>query len=481
MEMIYDTHEARQIDEWAKTSGLPLEVLMERAGSEIAKQIKEHHDADERILIVCGTGNNGGDGYVIGRELIRDGYDITLHAPFGEPKTATARLHTRYAEKFGLVAEGICGQYDVIVDAVFGTGFDGARFTKSVTDLFAWVQEQQQQGARLYAVDIPSGIPTDQTSDFSGQGLKADATFCLHAFKRSAFLVKTAPFFGQLKKIDLGLPAFGGWSLYDESIEPLLTRNPYGHKGTYGTGLLIGGSETMPGSIQLATRAALRTGIGKLQVATVPSAQLGLIINAPEAMILDQTTETIQGIVTQVDVAGIGPGLSSEFTSEWIDLLLRQDIPVVLDASALIRDSYPERQAAIVVTPHIGEFARMTNQTVAEVQDDLFEQASAYAMLHQVIVVLKSHVILIAKPDGGGYVIAGASSGLAKGGSGDTLFGLITSLLGQRKHYQHFSIERLIAMGVSWYAQASKQVEQRMHPSSIVATDLIEQLGKVEG
>lgn len=477
--MIYEAQEARQIDEWAKTSGLPLEVLMERAGSEIAKRVMNNHDRKERIVILCGTGNNGGDGYVIGRELIRDGYDVTIHAPFGAAKTPVALLHQRYAEKFGLVTEAVCGQYDVMVDALFGTGFDQSRLTKPLTDLFDWVREQQQR-AILYAVDIPSGIPTNHSTGFSGQGIKADVTFSLHAFKRSAFLLKTAPFFGRLEKIDLGLPAFGGWQLFSESIAPLLTRDAYGHKGTYGTALLIGGSEHMPGSIQLAARAALRTGVGKLQVATVPTAQVGLIVNAPEAMVLDQTTEAIQEMITEVDVAGIGPGLASDSVSDWLDLLFDQDIPVVLDAGALIRDRYPERKAAIVITPHIGEFARMTNQSVQTVQDDLFEQASDYAMLHQVTVVLKAHVILIAKPDGGGYVVAGASSGLAKGGSGDTLFGLITSLLGQRKHYKQIPLERLIAMGVFWYAQASKHVEQRIHPSSITATDVIEQLGQVK-
>lgn len=476
--MIYDAQEARKIDEWAKTSGLPLEVLMERAGSEVAKRIKDRHSVNDRIIILCGTGNNGGDGYVIGRELVRDGFDVTLHAPFGDAKSETARLHQRYAEAFGLVSETMCGQYDVIVDALFGTGVDISRLD-AVVEVFDWVKEQQRQRAKLYAVDVPSGVPSDHTVDFKGQALQADMTFLLHAYKRTAFLIKTAPFFGELEKIDLGLPALGEWEVLSESISPLLARDPYGHKGTYGTALLIGGSETMPGSIQLAARAALRTGIGKLQVSTVSTAQVGLMINAPEAMLLNQTTETITGVLQQVSVAGIGPGVTSESISDWIALLLEQDIPVVLDAGALILQEYPERKAAIVVTPHIGEFARMTGRTILEIQDDLFGQASEYASLHQVIVVLKAHIILVATPDGGGYVVNGASSGLAKGGSGDTLFGVITSLLGQTDHYKHLSVERLIALGVFWYAKASKQAERHVHPSSILATDVIDELGRI--
>ncbi len=117
----------------------------------------------------------------------------------------------------------------------------------------------------------------------------------------------------------------------------------------------------------------------------------------------------------------------------------------------------------------------MTNQTVASIQDDLFGQATEDAVLHQVTVVLKSHVILIAKPDGGGFVISGASSGLAKGGSGDTLFGILTSLLAQ---HPSGDVERTLALGAEWYARASKQVERRLHPSSLLATDVIEELGR---
>lgn len=476
--MIYDANEARQIDEWARTSGLPVEVLMERAGQQVAAELKQRHTKTDRILIICGTGNNGGDGYVIARELVRDDYDVTVQAPLGPTKTETARLHETYAEKFGVVAEPPCGQYDVIVDALFGTGFDPKRINEVTEKTFDMVKDQRRQGAIVYAIDVPSGVPSDAASDFSEEAVRANQTFCLHAYKRSAFLLKAAPFYGDLELVDIGLPNVAEWELFEEPINRLFERQHDGHKGTYGTALLIGGSETMPGSIQLATRAALRTGVGKLQVATVDSAKIGLLINAPEAMVLNQTTETIQAMLDQVTAVGIGPGVTSDKIADWIELAFTKDIPIVLDAAALIREDYPERRAPIVVTPHIGEFARMTNKAVVDIQDDLFEAASDYAMLHQVTVVLKSHVILIAKPDGGGYVISGASSGLAKGGSGDTLFGLITSLLAQRKYHDQGSVEHLIAMGVAWYARASKRIEQRIHPSSIVATDLIDELAR---
>ncbi len=475
--MIYDTQEARQIDEWARTSGLPLEVLMERAGSHIATRIKERHRKTERILILCGTGNNGGDGYVIGRELIRDGFDVTLHAPFGENRSDTSIIHVHYAEAFGLVTEQPCGQYDVIIDALYGTGFDPKRMNKLFEVQCEFVSEQKRQGARIYAIDVPSGVPTDHATEFKETAIRADVTFQLHAMKRSAFLVRTAPFYGISETVDIGLPTFGEWRVSPEDVTSLFKRELYGHKGTYGTALLIGGSETMPGSIQLATRAALRTGVGKLQVATTALAKQGIIVQAPEAMVIDQTLSAIQEMLPSISAVGIGPGLSQEAVETWVDYLLESDLPVVLDAAALVKESYPERTAPIVVTPHIGEFARMTNQSVASIQDDLFGQATDYAVLHQVTVVLKSHVILIAKPDGGGFVVSGASSGLAKGGSGDTLFGILTSLLAQQPTGD---IERTIALGAEWYARASKQVERRLHPSSLLATDVIEELGRLD-
>ncbi|KNH33948.1 bifunctional ADP-dependent NAD(P)H-hydrate dehydratase/NAD(P)H-hydrate epimerase [Exiguobacterium acetylicum] len=475
--MIYDTQEARQIDEWARTSGLPLEVLMERAGSHIATRIKERHRKTERILILCGTGNNGGDGYVIGRELIRDGFDVTLFAPFGENRSDTSIVHVHYAEAFGLVTEQPCGQYDVILDALYGTGFDPKRMNQVFEAQCEFVSEQKQQGARIYAVDVPSGVPTDHATEFKETAIRADVTFQLHAMKRSAFLIRTARFYGESEIIDIGLPTFGEWRVSPKDVTALFKREPYGHKGTYGTALLIGGSETMPGSIQLATRAALRTGVGKLQVATTALAKHGIIAQAPEAMVIDQTLPAIQEMLPSISAVGIGPGLSQEAVETWVDHLLESDVPVVLDAAALVKESYPERTAPIIVTPHIGEFARMMNQSVASIQDDLFGQATDYAILHQVTVVLKSHVILIAKPDGGGFVISGASSGLAKGGSGDTLFGILTSLLAQ---HPTGDIEQTLAQGAEWYARASRQVERRLHPSSLLATDVIEELGRVE-
>lgn len=475
--MIYDTQEARQIDEWARTSGLPLEVLMERAGSQIAEILKRRHTKTERILILCGTGNNGGDGYVIGRELLRDDYDITVYAPFGVNRSETSRVHVRYSEAFGLVTEQPCGQYDVIIDALYGTGFDPTRISAAFKDQCEWVMEQRRQGACVYAVDMPSGVPTDHAKRFERIAIHSDVTFQLHAEKRSTFLIQTAPFYGESKVIDIGLPSFGEWRRFDEQLDSLFKRDPYGHKGTYGTALLIGGSDTMPGSIQLSTRAALRSGVGKLQVATTLLAKQGIVVQAPEAMLLDASLPEIEKMLPSVTAVGIGPGLAHDEIETWVDRLLESDRPLLLDASALVKQSYPERSAPIIVTPHIGEFARMTNQSVSTVQEDLFDQATEYAQMHGVTVVLKSHVILIARPDGGGYVVAGASSGLAKGGSGDTLFGLLTGLLAQNPTDD---VERTLAKGASWYASASKQVEHRLHPSSLLASDVIEELGKLK-
>ncbi len=195
------------------------------------------------------------------------------------------------------------------MDALYGTGFDPGRINPEFEAQCAFVSEQKQQGARIYAIDVPSGVPTDHTIGFKEIAIRADATFQLHAMKRSTFLIRTAPFYGESETLDIGLPAFGEWRVSPKDLASLFKREPYGHKGTYGTALLIGGSDTMPGSIQLATRAALRTGVGKLQVATTSLAKQGIIVQAPEAMVMDQTLPAIQNVLSSISAVGTGPGL----------------------------------------------------------------------------------------------------------------------------------------------------------------------------
>jgi len=274
------------------------------------------------------------------------------------------------------------------------------------------------------------------------------------------------------------LPEQSEWRLVEtREIEPLLARDKFGHKGTYGTALLVGGSRKMPGSIQMAARACLRAGAGKLQVACPEESRLAITVNLPEAMLIEQETQAISEMMQQATAAGIGPGLDDRRKAgEWLDVLFKSDIPLVLDAGALLHADYPKRSAPLVITPHLGEFAKLNGVKTSQVADDPVGYARTYAAKHGVFVVLKTESVFIAGPDGKGHVVAGGSGGLAKGGTGDALFGLLTALLAQSSsHYRDWETGRLLAAGVAWYAAASNAVGKA--PSTMLATDVIDALG----
>ncbi|WP_114570382.1 NAD(P)H-hydrate dehydratase [Exiguobacterium flavidum] len=475
--MICSSEQIRRIDAWSEQKGLPPAVLMERAGAGIAGEMKKRINGKNSILVLCGTGNNGGDGYVVARELARDGHAVTVVAPAGKPKTEHARIHAEYAANFGIDREEK-DHYDVIVDAMYGIGYDPSRENPVLAEWIERTGRMRENGAVLYAIDVPSGVPADDANGFTGKAIMADVTCSLHAYKFSAFLKKTSPYYGELVRIDIGLPDQSDWRLVEaQEIEPLLARDKFGHKGTYGTALLVGGSRKMPGSIQMAARACLRAGAGKLQVACPEASRLAITVNLPEAMLIEQETQAISEMLDQATAAGIGPGLDDQRkVGEWLGVLFESEIPLVLDAGALLHADYPKRSAPLVITPHLGEFAKLNGIHASDVADDPIGHASGYAAKHGVYVVLKTESVFIAEPDGNGYVVAGGSSGLAKGGTGDALFGLLTALLAQsRSHYSDWETGRLLAAGVAWYAAASTAV--RKAPSTMLATDVIDALG----
>lgn len=475
--VIYSSEQIRRIDAWSEEKGLPPAALMERAGAGIADVIRNRMEGASSILVLCGSGNNGGDGYVVARELARDGHAVTIVAPAGNPKTEHARIHADYAANFGIVREGK-EHYDIIVDAMYGIGYDPNRENKVLAEWIERTERMRANGAVLYAIDVPSGVPADDANGFAGNAIMADVTCSLHAFKFSAFLKKTSPYYGELVRIDIGLPEQSEWRLVEtREIEPLLARDKFGHKGTYGTALLVGGSRKMPGSIQMAARACLRGGAGKLQVACPEESRLAITVNLPEAMLIEQETKAISEMVHQATAAGIGPGLEDQRkVAEWLDVLYESEIPLVLDAGALLHANYPRRAAPLVITPHLGEFAKLNGVKTSEIADDPVGYASRYASKHGVFVVLKTESIFIAQPDGKGHVVSGGSGGLAKGGTGDALFGLLTALLAQSgSHYSDWETGRLLAAGVAWYTAASNAV--RKAPSTMLATDVIDALG----
>lgn len=462
--MIYTAKEIKQIDQTASQNGMPGTVLMERAASAIVPKMQI--DSFSTILVICGKGNNGGDGWVVARELAVKGHNVSVWSPLGESKSEAASTHATYAASFVQIIEQPIAT-DVIIDALFGVGLSGPVSGKA-RDVIEWINEQS---AEVLSIDIPSGMPSDHAREFDGLAVQAARTYSLHGYKRTAFLNRTAPYFGQLERIDIGLPHTSDWNVLTESDfdQSLLERDRFSHKTDYGHGILIGGSRHLLGAPFMAGRAALRSGIGLLNL-SIPREASPLISTLPEAM-YDQHTDRLE---KTYDAIAIGPGMVE---GEGLDLIwqqvTRQSCPLIVDAGALSTRRL-EARGPLIITPHPGEFSKLTGRSVEEIESDRFTIAAEFAKQHRVHLILKGTYTLIVAPDGTGAVNTVDASALAKGGSGDVLTGILLALWAREGGSWSPNEQAVL-----WHALAAKSISQTIHPASVLASDVIEELGRI--
>ena len=471
---IYRKEEIKEIDRQAAAKGMDGFTLMESAGRGLFEAMIPLLDKNQEILILAGRGNNGGDGIVLARYLKLNGYKCDLVFPSGEPSSSEAEKHYTYYRNCGYESAERGTRYDVIVDAMYGAG---ARLPlpQSVQGIIDWANSQE---ALRIAVDIPSGVTADKGE--AEKAFMADFTFCLHGYKPSAFLEGTTEFYGKMMVIEIGLPHTSRTRIWtkEDTEQTFLKRQAGGHKGTYGTGLLIAGTDEMPGSARLAAAGALRCGIGKLKVAAGRFVS-GIISGAlPEAMFIHDGLDMVSSgqIPDKLSAAAIGPGLpDTETVRRASEVLLSQkDLPLILDAGALIERTYPEREAPVIVTPHPGEFSRMTGQAVKDIQNNRFEAAGSYAAAHGIIVVLKGRNTVMAFPDGDILVNASGNGGLAKGGTGDTLTGMLLAFLSSYK-----DVKAAVANAVYFHGVSAERWAETGAQTAMLASDLSEGLIRV--
>ncbi len=466
---IYFAKEIRDSDQTAEESGLSIFSLMENSGHALFEGMSKLLDKKQRIGILAGAGNNGGDAIVLARLLLNDGYNAELIFPLGLPSTKVAQEHLQYYITCGhSYCSVIEGEYDVLIDGLFGIGFRPPFSERMALCLNFW----QNTKAMKMAIDIPSGVEADHGRVQTA--FQADHTFCLHGAKPSAFLYPSSTYYGHLHIVDIGLPQKAKFRVWTE--EDLLKSwpgpkdNP--HKGTFGTGLLIAGSSQMPGCAVLAGTGAMRAGIGKLVIATEKTVADKCTISLPEATYVNRGEADWQHDASLANIAAIaiGPGLHPDDTLENLiaAYLEETDYPLILDAGALSERSYPRiRKSPVILTPHPGEMARLTGKTVAEVNENRIQMASDYAVSHNVTVVLKGMNTVIAFPDGTGYVNRTGNRGLSKGGTGDTLTGILLGLLSQG--YEEASV----ANAVYLHGKTAELYAEDYAPSSMLASDIM--------
>ena len=457
----------REIDRLTtERQNIPSIALMESAGTACLEAMRARLDSrlsGRRILVLCGKGNNGGDGAGLARLLVAEGAECVV-VLFGKVAETRGDARTNFERLNGLQrltlieSESVpaCEGFDVIVDALFGTGL-----TRPLEGVYAQVIEHLSRvdDALILSVDIPSGLNADSAEPI-GPAVKADLTVTFTAPKPANVLPPAYDFGGELIVADIGSSS----SLIDEMapwlflVEPddarqwlISTRYVSGsYKNTHGNVLIAAGSRGYAGAAALCGNAAMRSGAGLVTVATPASAQPLVAAGAMPEVMTTALAETDRGAISddavdhflklarkKATVVAVGPGLTSddERTRRFVrGIVERRSTPCVIDADGLNclapwpRELSGSAEHPLVLTPHPGEMLRLTGKT--ELGDSV-KTAREFATAHQVILVLKGARSLVAAPDGRVYVNPTGNPGLGTAGSGDTLTGLISGFLTQ--------------------------------------------------
>lgn len=440
---ILATADCRAIDAQAMADGVSGFALMERAADAVVRRLDRVWPRAVDVTVIAGTGNNGGDGYVIARKLRKAGRRVRVLAPLGWPGGGDAlRAAREYCAVDGSIAvrdwEPI-GATGVVVDALFGTGLNRLLSGDAVRAVAA----MNRCGCPVLCVDTPSGLETD-TGLPQPDAVRASETVTFVAAKPGFFLGRGPDFVGRLTVDPIGLsagavpPARAVLRPMGAALRPrLLPRRPRtAHKGAQGRVLLIAGGVGMPGAARLAGEAALRVGAGLVTVISHPSHAAALALSCPELVCpVVETDRDIVSLMEIADVVAIGPGLGRGVWAERLwDLAAACRRPLVVDADALNRlAEQPSRRPDWVLTPHPGEAARLLGCTSDEVQRDRLGSVVALQARYGGVVILKGAATLVAGEGAAvPWVCLGGNPGMATAGMGDVLTGVVAGIAAQQ-------------------------------------------------
>lgn len=438
---VVTAQQAADRDAAAIRSGVPSSDLMARAGHAAVDAILRHaaHRVQQGVAIFAGSGNNGGDAWIVAGALRAAGVAVTLHST-GEPRTDDARNARLMALEGGALAEPR-GDEGVVVDGLLGTGARGTP-RGQIAGALARVAQHRARGAFIVALDMPSGV--DATSGNTGEGaVPADLTVAFGTLKRG--LAVNRALAGAIDVVDIGL----GSHAYADDGAPVLSDaaavqgwvpriDASAHKGTRGRVAIVGGSRGMSGAVTLAARGALRAGAGLVRVVVEPVSLGAVQAAVPEATATVWPGSPAQSmtVLGQHDALVIGPGLGQGQVDLMSAVLAVGDAPAVLDADALntFAGNAPGLAAILgvrkaILTPHPAECARLLGVQTQDVLDRRFEIGLELARATNAIVVLKGTPTVISAPDGRITVAVTGSPVLATGGSGDVLAGIAGTLL----------------------------------------------------
>ncbi len=518
---IVTSAEMREIDRLtAEKFGVPTRVLMENAGTAVADYILEHYPDAQSIGVICGKGNNGGDGFVVARKLHEEGriVSVLLLADSKDLSGDAAEMFrllpvpaitARSESDLEQAAMQTVFASDLLVDAILGSGFRPplSGLPKHAIQLMhaaaLGLDPESGISRAVISVDVPSGVDAD--SDRGGVESASDRA------PSAALVTFTAP-----RRAHLGAALSAGPTLITQlgspvaaiqsslnihaitaaDIEPVIARRaPDSHKGSFGHVLVIGGSLGKSGAPAMAAMATLRTGTGLVTVATPRSVLPSVAGYAPELMTepLPETSEgtialdalgRLEEIEENKSVVAVGPGLSRHPDSaEFVRLLAAKcRLPLIIDADGLNAfegkiEELHGRNRPLIITPHPGEMSRLTGLSVPKVQQDRVKVAREFASAHYCIVVLKGHHTVVADPAGSVWVNTTGNPGMATGGTGDILTGMIAGLVAQavsgNNKSDHTKLMLHVVAAVYLHGLAGDLTRDRLGEHSLIATDLL--------
>jgi len=510
---ILSGEQMRSVDRRAiDAMGIPGLELMEAAGTGVAEAFLADYPAatNRRIVVLCGKGNNGGDGLVAARHLLRRGLrptvvllaaetDLRGDAAHNLARALEAGVDVRTVEDEAAweTVRAVLDGGPLVLDAVLGTGVHGGArglAARAIDDL-------NRATARVVAIDLPSGVDADRPS-VAGNAVRAERTYTLCRPKLALVMPPASRLAGDWRVIPIGIPDQAvreervrlDW-LDAEAAAPLLhRRDAESHKGSYGHLLAVAGSAGKSGAAVLLARGALRSGVGLVTVATAASCQERVAVQQAELM-TEALAESGPGVLGPeaaarvLDLAGncqalaVGPGLGTEPSTRElvIELLRRRPCPTVLDADGLnaVASSAAGTELAwlglpalpLVLTPHPGEAARLLGTDTAEIQSDRLGAARRLSGSSNAVVVLKGHRSVIAAPDGRASINSSGNPGMAGAGSGDVLTGMIGALLA--RGLDPLSAARLAVFA---HGDAGDRAADRLGVEGMIASDVIDRI-----
>ena len=477
---LYTAEQVRGMDDYAINQlGISGTVLMERAGSAAFDYLKKRWPEATSVSIVCGIGNNAGDGYVVARLAVEAGLEVEVlqvgdsQRLKGDALAAAQRLQSVGIEAMEFTVPK-CQQSDVIIDAVLGTGISG----EVKDEYFTVIKAMNACGKPILALDVPSGLNAD-TGQMEGIAVKATATVTFIGNKQGLYASDAWDCCGEQVFESLSVPS----SVYEQTkcgvelinyakLKSILKpRAVNTHKGTYGHVLIIGGDTGFTGAARLAGEAAARVGAGLVSVATREAHASSLNSNRPELMVHGvEDEELFHHLVESANVIAIGPGLGqSEWSQQLLGYAFDSGLPLVVDADALnLLSANPQTRENWILTPHVGEAARLLGRSSQEVEENRFASVRSLQNEFGGISILKGPGSLICSKDDPLFLCSEGNPGMSSGGMGDVLTGVIAGLVAQ-------DVDLLDAacLGVCLHGAAGDGAAKAAGQRGLLASDLM--------